>query len=142
MEDKPMSDFKSDNIFQRIRIPLEALCCVSAITWPDAIRPENAPLLTEVEEVREKGASANAPQIATRYNLVFPGSDYMRLSVKVEETAPSIALEMLKKYPRGVPVNVQGFYCGAFITKDGGAMPYYKAERITPMQTHPNRPNG
>lgn len=136
-----MSDFKSDNIFQRISIPIECISCISDISWPEVIRPENTPLLTGVEAVREKGAPATAPQIATRYNLVFPGSDYLRLSVKVDESAPSVTPEVLKRYPRGLPVQVQGFYCGTFLTKDGGVMPYYKADCIVPMQSQPNRPN-
>lgn len=130
-----MSNFKPDNPFLRLNLNIEALSCLSAITGPEAMRPENVPLLTETEAVREKGAPADAPQIATRYNVVFPGSDYMRLSIKVDEAAPSIAPEVLKKYPRGIPVQVKGFFSGVFLTKDGGAMPYFKAERVTPMQT-------
>lgn len=130
-----MSNFKPDNPFLRLDLSIEALSCLSAITCPEAMRPENVPLLTEVEAVREKGAPVNAPQIATRYNVVFPGSDYMRLSIKVDEAAPSITPEVLKRYPRGIPVQVQGFFSGAFLTKDGGAMPYFKAEKIVPMPT-------
>ena len=129
-----MSNFHADNPFLRMNLSLEALTCLSEVTYSEAIRPENAPLLTEVEAVREKGAPPNAPQIASRYNVVFPGSDYLRLSIKVDEAVPSIAPEVLKKYPRGIPVHVQGFFCGAFLTKDGGAMPYFKAEKIIPMQ--------
>lgn len=130
-----MSNFKPDNPFLRLGLSIEALSCLSAITCPEVMRPENVPLLTEVEAVREKGAPANAPQIASRYNVVLPGSDYLRLSIKVDEAAPSITPEVLKKYPRGIPVNVLGFFSGAFLTKDGGAMPYFKAEKIVPMQT-------
>lgn len=130
-----MSNFKPDNPYLRMDLSLASLSCLSAITYPEAVRPDNTPLLTEVEAVREKGAPVNAPQIATRYNVVFPGSDYMRLSIKVDEAAPSITPDVLKKYPRGIPVHVQGFFSGAFLTKDGGAMAYFKAERVTPMQT-------
>lgn len=130
-----MSNFKPDNPFLRLDLSIEALSCLSAITCPETMRPENVPLLTDVEAVREKGTPASAPQIASRYNVVFPGSDYLRLTIKVEEAAPSITPEVLKRYPRGIPVQVQGFFSGAFLTKDGGAMPYFKAERVTPMQT-------
>lgn len=130
-----MSNFKPDNPFLRLDLSIGALSCLSAITCPEAMRSENVPLLTEVEAVREKGAPIGAPQIASRYNIVFPGSDYLRISIKVDEAAPSIAPEVLKKYPRGIPVQVQGFFSGAFLTKDGGAMPYFKAEKIVPIQT-------
>lgn len=129
-----MPNFKPDNPFLRLNLSLEALSCLSAITYPDVMRPENVPLLTEVEAVREKGAPPNAPQIATRYNIVFPGSEYLRLTFKVDESAPSIAPEVLKKYPRGIPVQVHGFSPWVFLTKDGGAIPYYKAEKIVPIQ--------
>lgn len=103
-----MANFKPDNPYQQLELSIEALACLSAVTWPESIRPENIPLLTDVEAIRDKGAPATAPQVASRYNLVFPGSDYMRLSIKVEESAPSIAPELVHKYPRGIPVQVQG----------------------------------
>lgn len=130
-----MPNFKPDNPFLHLDLSVEALSCLSAITCLEAMRPENVPLLTEVEAVREKGAPIGAPQVASRYCVVFPGSDYLRISIKVDEAAPSISPELLKKYPRGIPVQVQGFFSGTFLTKDGGAMPYFKAGKIVPMQT-------
>lgn len=132
-----MSNFRADNPFQRLDLSFEALSCLSEIAFPETIRPENTPLLLEVEPVREKGSPTTAPQIATRYNLVFPGSGFMRLSVKVEETLPSVAPEMVEKY-RGIPVQVQGFSCWIAVTKDGGAIPYFRAEKIMPMKVQAN----
>lgn len=127
--------FQSDNILTQFCPTLAALCCFSAIRFPETIRPEHAPLLVGVDAVREKGALPSAPQIATRYNLILPGSNYSRISVKVEERAPSVTQEALERCPSGVRVNIEGFTSGAFLTNDGGARPYFKATKITPIQT-------
>lgn len=130
-----MSNFTSDNFLLSLNPTLTDLCNLPAMkSQSTSIRPEHMPLLVGVEAVREKGAPADAQQIATRYCLVFPGSNYLRVTVKVEERAPSITQEVLEKYPGGIRVQIQGFYAGAFLTKDGGAMPFFKAERVIPIQ--------
>lgn len=131
-----MPNFQSDNFLLRMKPTLAELCNLSAMRSPNTtIPPEYIPLLIGVEAVREKGAPASAPQIATRYHLVFPGSGYLHQAVKVEEGAPSITEEVLEKYPGGLRVQIHGFFSGTFEGKDGGAMPYFKAEKIVPMQT-------
>lgn len=130
----PTPKFSPDNVFLRMNLTLADLSCIGEITGPTTIRPENAPLLVGVEAVRERNAPANAPQISTRYNLVFPGSGFMRVSVKVDESAPSISPETINKYGGAIRVSIDGFTGGSFETDDGGARPYFKATRITPMQ--------
>ena len=137
-----MSDFRTDNIFLSFSPTIEAVASLSDISYPQTIRPEDTPILVGVEAVREKGAAADAPQVATRYNITFPGSNYLRLAVKVDESAPSISQEVLAKYRRGVPVKVEGFYCGMFTNKDGGLTPYYKAQRVTPIKVQTQAPTG
>ena len=129
-----MSDFKSDNIFLTYSPPIEAVANLSEISYPKTIRPEDVPILVGVEAIREKGAPATAPQLASRYNIVFPGSDFLRLSIKVDEPAPSISADVLSKYRRGVPVQIEGFRCGLFASKDGGLTPYYKAQSVIPIK--------
>lgn len=132
-----MSDFRADNIFLAFSPTIEAVACMTDISYPTTIRPEDTPILVGVEAIREKGAPATAPQLASRYNIVCPGSDFLRLSIKVDEPAPSISAEVLAKYRRGVPVQIEGFRCGLFPSKDGGLTPYYKAQRITPIKVQP-----
>lgn len=123
----------TDNPLARIPLPLNALCNISAVKWPDELRPEHMPLLAAVEPVRDRNAPVNAPQIATRYTLVFPGSGFMRIAVKVEEPAPSVTQETLDKCGGVIRVNVDGFQSGVLETKDGGLRPYFKAARIVPI---------
>lgn len=130
----PVPKFSPDNVFLRLNLTLADLSCLGAISGPTEIRLENAPLLVGVEAVRERNAPANAPQTASRYNLVFPGSGFMRVSVKVDEAAPSVAQATIDKYGGAIRVNIEGFSSGAFETDDGGARPYFKATRITPVQ--------
>lgn len=129
-----MSNFLQDNVLLQFPLTLENLCALSELRGPTTIRPEHMPLLVGVEPVRDKNAPPNMPQIASRYNIIFPGSNYLRLAVKVEETMPSVTQELLEKYPGGIRVNMQGFVGGTFLTNDGGARPYFKAAKITPMQ--------
>ena len=129
-----MPDFHADNIFLNLSPTIEAIASLSDISYPQTIRPEDTPILVGVEAIREKGAPATAPQTGSRYNVVFPGSNVLRLSIKVEETTPSILPDVLAKYRRGVPVQIEGFRCGLFSSKDGGLTPYYKAQRITPIK--------
>ena len=129
-----MPNFQSDNVFLQFPLTFENLCALSELKGPTTVRPENMPLLVGVESVRDKNAPPNAPQSASRYNLIFPGSNYLRLSVKVEETIPSVTQEVLEKYPNGIRVSIDGFSSGAFLTNDGGARPYFKATRIVPAQ--------
>jgi len=130
-----MENFQPDNIFLNFRLSFAAVCCLSGINLPDTVRPDHLPLVVGAEAVRDKNAPPNSPHTATRYHLIFPGSNYLRLPVKVDESAPSITPEVLGKHPGGIRVNVEGFTGGAFLTNDGGARPYFKAVRITPVTT-------
>ncbi len=130
----PVPKFSPDNVFLRLNLTLPDLSCMGAISGPTTMRPENTPLLVGVEPVRERNAPANSPQTATRYNLVFPGSGFMRVSVKVDEVTPSVTQAIIDKYGGAIPVNIEGFASGSFETDDGGARPYFKAARITPVQ--------
>lgn len=131
----PNSKFQADNVLLRLNLSLPDLCCLSAISGPTTIRPENAPLLVGVEAVKERNAPINAPQIATRYNLVFPGSGFMRVSIKVDEKTPSISQEVIDKYGGAIHVSIEGFSSGAFETDDGGARFFCKATKIMPITT-------
>lgn len=122
-----------DNPFARITLNLSDLCNISSVKGSTEIRPEHRPLLIGVEPVRDYNAPANAPQIATKYTLAFPGSSFMRIAVKVTEAAPSITPEVLEKYGGGICVNIEGFSSGILETKDGGLRPYFKASRIVPV---------
>lgn len=131
--------FQSDNVLLQFPLTLENLCSLLELRGPTTIRPEHLPLLVGIEAVRDKNAPPSAPQIATRYNLIFPGSNYLRLSVKVEESMPSVTPELLQKYPGGIRVQIDGFVSGAFLTNDGGARPYFKATRIVPIQVQASK---
>lgn len=125
--------FQADNVFLRLKLTLADLCALDAIKGLPEIKPEHAPSLISVEPVRERSAPATAPQTATRYGLVFPGSGYLRIAVKVEETTPSVSQEIIEKYGGAIPVKIEGFTSGAFETSGGGARPYFKAAKITPI---------
>jgi len=129
-----MSAFKADNPLEKINFSLADLCNIGSVKGPTEIRPEHAPLLAGVEAVRERNAPANAPQTASRYLLVFPGSGFMRVAVKVDEAAPSITQETIAKCGGVVRVNIEGFVSGTFETDGGGVRPYFKATKITPVQ--------
>lgn len=125
--------FQQDNPLTRISLTLSDLCNLGSVKGTGEIRPEHMPLLSSVEPVRDRNAPVNAPQTATRYNLIFPGSGFLRIAVKVEESAPSISQEVLEKHGGAVRVSIEGFASGAFETSDGGARPYFKATKITPV---------
>lgn len=128
-------NFKSDNPLTRLELTLADLCCINNVRGPKEIRPEHIPLLTDVERAIERNSKTNSSKKVSRYGLVFPGSGFMRIIVKVEEENPSISQETLSKYGGMVRVTIDGFSSGSFETDGGGARPYFKAERITPMQT-------
>lgn len=130
-----MPDFKADNPLERIKLTLADLCNISSVHGSDSVKPETAPLLTGVELVIDRNAPAGSPPTATRYNLVFPASGFLRCVVKVEETTPSITQEVIDKCGGAVRVNIEGFIGGTFLTNDGGARPYFKATKITPVVT-------
>lgn len=88
--------------------------------------------MISVETVRDRNAPVDSSQIASRYNLVFPGSGFLRISVKVEESVPSITQEVIEKYGGAIRVNLEGFTSGTFEV-DGGARAYFKATKITPV---------
>ena len=131
----PNQSFQADNPYLRINLPLSALCNISALSAEKPIPPELAPLLIGVESQRKQGAPADAPQAATRYCLVFPGSGFLRIAVKVEESAPSITTETIEQHGGIVRVKIEGFSSGVFKTTAGETMPFFKAEKITPILT-------
>lgn len=128
-----MAFFQVDNPLLRLNLTLEDLANLRMLKGATAVAPEHIPLLTGVEPVREKNAPVGAPQTASRYNLVFPGSGFLRIAVKVEERAPSISQEVIDKYGGAIRVTIEGFTSGTFETDDGGARPYFKAAKIAPL---------
>lgn len=130
-----MPNIQADNPLFRLKLPLSALCSIDALNIGTAVTPELAPFLIGVEAQRERGAPAGSPQVASRYFLVFPGSGFMRIAVKVVEPAPSISQDDITKRGGIVRVHIEGFESGVFADDNGGARPYFKATKITPMQT-------
>lgn len=128
-------NFKPDNPFSRIEFTLADLCCIGSVHGPKEIRPEHSPFLTDVESVIERNAKTNVSKAVSRYGLIFPGSGFMRITVKVEEEHPSIAQEIIDKHGGMIRVTIEGFASGSFETDGGGARPYFKATRIAPIQT-------
>lgn len=127
-----MPNFTADNVLLRFKPSLADLADLASVRGSETIKPEHFPLLTGVEAVRDRNAPLDSPQVATRYNLVFPGSGFLRISVKVEESAPSITQEVIEKYGGAIRVNIEGFVSGTFEV-DGGARAYFKATKITPV---------
>lgn len=132
-----MAAFQPDNPFLRVNLSFADLCCLNSLKGDAEIRPEHYPLLTGVEAVRERNAPVNSPQIASRYHLVFPGSGFMRIAIKVDEPTPSISAEMIEKRGGMLRVSIEGFSGGVFEVEGGGARPYFKATRVTPVQAVP-----
>lgn len=127
-------NISTDNPFLSIPLTLPVLCNLSALAPKGGtIPPEHEPFLIGVEEVRGKGAPDTAPPEAIRYYLTFPGSSFLRISVKVEETAASITQNELNAQGGLVKVRIEGFESGSFLTDGGGARPYFKAKKITPI---------
>ena len=122
---------QTDNPFLALSLPLSTLCNISAVSVESPIPPQFAPFLIGVEEVRSKDAPPASPPEAIRYILAFPGSGFMRIPVKVDESRPSITPEELTARGPAKAV-VEGFSSGAFLTNDGGARPYFKAKKIIP----------
>ena len=121
----------TDNPFLAMKMSLSTLCNIPALSAETPILPHQAPLLIGVEEVRGKDTPPTSPPEAYRYTLAFPGSGFMRIPIKVEESKPSIMPEELEA--RGpVKVVIEGFTSGCFLTDDGGAKPYFKAQKISP----------
>lgn len=127
-------NFKSDNPLTKIELTLADLCCIGGISGPKEIRPDHLPILTDVENVVERNAKTNATKNVTKYGLVFPGSGFMRVVMKVEEEHPSITQDVIDKHGGMVRVSIEGYSYGSFETENGGARPYFKAERIVPVQ--------
>lgn len=128
-----LTKFMPDNPLLRLEFSLADLSCFGSVKSNAEIKPENMPFLIGVEAVREKNASESSPQTASRYNLVFPGSGFMRIAVKVEETTPSITSEAIEKCGGIVRVNIEGFTGGVFEVDGGGVRPYFTAPRIRRM---------
>ena len=131
--------FKSDNPLSRIELTLPALCCIGGVKGPQEIRPDHMPLPTEVESTVERNLKTNVSKVVTRYGLALPGSGLMRVIVKVEEDQPSISPETIAKCGGMVRVAIEGYSYGSFEVDSGGVRPYFKATRISPIQTQPNR---
>lgn len=128
---------QTDNIYSFFPVSFNTLCNTGAATVTGPIRPEHTPLLIGVEPVKGKDAPENAPPIAIRYILAFPGSNFMRVPVKVAEATPSITPEQLAERGGAVKVVVEGFDGGSFPTDGGGVRPYFKATKITPAPAAP-----
>lgn len=130
---------QGDNPFLSLPLTLFTLCNLNTLSADGPIPPHLVPLLIGVEEVRSKDTPPTSPPEAIRYTLAFPGSGYMRIPVKVDESKASITPEDLAA--RGpIKVMIEGFSSGAFLTNDGGARPYFKAKKITPApETVPNK---
>lgn len=124
-----MNIVKTDNILLRIRLTWEQLCG----TTSGPIKPEQQPLLAAVEPVRERGAAADAPAKAFRYVLVFPGNGFARVAFKVAETSPSITPEQIIAHGGMVRVQVEGYEMGVMESERGGAIAYFKATSIRPV---------
>lgn len=124
--------FPADNPLAFVPLSYEALCHMAAMRVKGPIRPEHQPRITGVELVRDRGAAETDPPTAVRYTLIFPGSGFMRVAVKVNETKPSVTPEQLAEQGGSVPALVEGFTSGSFETEGGGVRPYFKATRIAP----------
>lgn len=122
-----------DNPLLSLPLSLPLLCNLNALSVPadGPIPPQYAPLLIGVEEVRSKDTPPTSPPEAIRYTLAFPGSGFMRVPIKVEERVPSITPEALAAHGP-VKVVIEGYTSGSFLTDDGGARPYFRAQKITP----------
>jgi len=130
-----MANFNPENPLGRIDLTLADLCNISRVRGPTEIRPEHQPLLCGVDTATESDKKTGGTKKVSRYHLVFPGSGFLKVDVKVEESAPRITSEIIEKYGGFLRVNIEGFESGSFLTNDGGARPYFRAARITPMQT-------
>lgn len=134
-----MPNMKADNPFLHLNLTLADLCHLGGLKGPAEIRPEHTPLLISTETTVEHNEKTNVTKTVSRYNVVLPGSGFIKVTIKVEEPAPSITQEAIDKFGGAVRVNVQGFSSGVFETNGGGARPYFRAARITPVQTPPNK---
>lgn len=129
----------TDNPLLSIAFTLEMLANLGALNVPKGPIPASLmPLLIGVEEVRKKGIPLKEPPEAIRYILVFPGSQFLKIAVKVEETTPSITPAELAARGGFVKVSVEGFKSGNLPTDDGGARPYFKATKIVPIADDPS----
>lgn len=133
MNDFDQIKIPSDNPLSFVHMSLRALSCMRDMEATGPIRPEHQPHIAGVELVRERGAAETDPPTAVRYILVFPGSGFMRVAVKVAETKPSITPEQLAAQGGSVLAVVEGFTSGSFETEGGGVRPYFKATRIAPV---------
>lgn len=108
---------------------------MSALRGATEIRPEHRPYLIAVESVIERNARTGISKTVSRYYLTFPGSGFMNVIFKVEEDTPSVTPEFIAHCGGAVRVDIQGFTSGSFETSGEGARPYFKAEKIVPVQT-------
>lgn len=129
--------FSTENPLLFVELTLSALCNMSALSVQGPIPPNCEPVLIGVEEVRGKDAPQTTLPDAIRYIFTLPGSKFMRIAVKVVETRPSITQAELDAQGGQARVHIEGFESGCFLTKDGGARPYFKAKKITPVLNSP-----
>lgn len=132
MSENTTIKYPTDNPLSFVRLSLPALSNMGALEVTGPIPPNHQPRIAGVELVRERGAAETDPPTAVRYTLIFPGSGFMRVAVKVAETKPSITPEQLAEQGGSVLAVVEGFTSGSFETEGGGVRPYFKATRITP----------
>lgn len=131
----------TDNIFPYIHLTFPDLCKISAMSHNSTIQPEHQPLIVDVEAVPvPKDAPEGTAPTAFRYALAFPGSGFMKLTFKVQETVPSITPEQLAERGGSVRAVVEGFSCGFFEVEGGGTRSYFKATRIAPADKVPPAP--
>ena len=126
------------NPLGKLDLTLADLCNISNVRGPKEIRPEHTPLLTEVESVVERNFKTNTSKTVSRYGLVLPGSNFMRVLIKVDEEKPSVSKEIIDKCGGMIRVSIEGFTYGV-IEENGTARPYMKATRIVPIQTQTQR---
>ena len=132
MSENTTIKYPTDNPLSFVRLSLPALSNMGALEVTGPILPNHQPRIAGVELFRERGAAETDPPTAVRYTLIFPGSGFMRVAVKVAETKPSITPEQLAEQGGSVLAVVEGFTSGSFEMEGGGVRPYFKATRITP----------
>ncbi len=125
---------KAENPFMHLNLTLADLCHLGGLKGPAEIRPEHAPLLTEVESTVERNSQTGTSKTISKYCLAFPGSKFLKVLVKVEESTPSISQEAIDKCGGAVRVDIRGFTSGTFESNGGGARPYFRATSIVPAQ--------
>ncbi len=131
----------TDSVFDYIKLTLGDLCDMKHMPHtPGPSRPDFQPLILDVEAAPlPKDTPEGTPPTAYRYALAFPGSGYMKLAFKVQESKPSITAEQLAEKGGAIPANIEGFSFGTFETDNGGIRAYFKATKIAPAAQVPTK---